>query len=207
MNHMSTPVHDDMLARARSLAPLISSRADATEQAGTMVPEVVDALRQTELFWLMLPTELGGIGADFVTTLEVLEEVTRADASTGWSLMANLTGTALAGAFAGEAAVDAMFGNGKRGISAGMLGPGGKSVEVPGGIRGAGKYSFGSGCAHADWFGAGMLVMDDGKPRTLANGAPEVRVCFVPRDKVEIIGNWDVVGLMGTGRESKVIEA
>ena len=63
-----------------------------------------------------------------------------------------------------------------------MLGPGGKSVEVEGGMKGAGKYAFGSGCDHADWFGAGMLVREDGKPRLLANGLPEVRVCFVPRE-------------------------
>jgi len=194
-----------MLARARALAPLISAQAQATEQAGTMVPEVIEAFRETELFWLMLPAELGGAGADFITSLDVLEEVTRADGSTGWSLMANMTGTALAGAFAGDEGADAMFGNGKRGICAGMLGPGGKSVEVTGGIKGSGKYAFGSGCNHADWFGAGMLVIEDGKPRALANGAPEVRVCFVPRDKVQMIGNWDVVGLQGTGSYEYIV--
>ena len=199
MNHVSSPTTPDMLARARDLAKLVSSHADATEKAGTMVPELVAAFREAGLFWLLLPAELGGTGADFTTAIDVLEEVSRADGSTGWSLMANMTGTALAGAFAGEDAADAMFGGDKLGICAGMLGPGGKSVEVAGGITGSGKYAFGSGCGHADWFGAGMLVMEDGKPRTLANGAPEVRVCFLPRERVQVIGNWDVVGLQGTG--------
>jgi len=80
-----------------------------------------------------------------------------------------------------------------------MLGPAGKAVEVDGGYRGAGHFAFGSGCAHADWFGAGMLVMEGGIPRELASGAPEVRICFVPKDKVRVLGNWDVMGLIGTG--------
>lgn len=196
---------DDLLSRARALGPLIELRAELTEREGTMPAEIVAALREAELFWTLLPTECGGLGGDMVTGLEVIEEITRADGSTGWSLMANMTGTALAGAFAGDEAAEAMFGNGRRAITAGMLGPGGKSVEVDGGIQGGGKYSFGSGCGHADWFGAGMFVMEDGKPRTLANGMPEVRVCFVPRDAVEIKGNWDVAGLMGTGSYDYVV--
>ena len=201
MNHMISPPAPtiDMLARAAALAPLIEAHAAETERLGTMPAPVVAALREAELFWTMLPHELGGAGCDFLETLDVLEEVSRADGSTGWSLMANMTGTALAGAFCGDAAADRMFGGGRRAITAGMLGPGGKAVEVPGGLRGGGRYSFGSGCAHADWFGAGMLVMEDGAPRRLASGLPEVQICFVPAAQVEILGNWDVAGLSGTG--------
>jgi len=192
-------LRSELLGRARALAPFLESRAGATEAAGTLPDDVVAALREAELFWTLLPAEAGGLGADMLAGLDVLEEVVRADGSIGWTLMANMTGTALAGAFAGDDAADAMFGGGRRAITAGMLGPGGKSVEVDGGLRGSGNYSFGSGCNHADWFGAGMLVIEDGKPRTLASGLPEVRVCFVPRDRVRIDGNWNVIGLQGTG--------
>jgi alkylation response protein AidB-like acyl-CoA dehydrogenase len=200
-------LRSDLLGRAQALAPFLESRAQATEAAGTLPPEVVGALREAELFWTLLPREAGGLGGDMLTGLEVLEEITRADGSIGWSLMANMTGTALAGAFAGEEALEAMFGGGRRSITAGMLGPGGKSVEVAGGLHGGGKYSFGSGCGHADWFGAGMLVMEDGKPRTMPNGLPEVRVCFLPKDKVRIDGNWDVMGLKGTGSYDYTVPA
>jgi indole-3-acetate monooxygenase len=42
------------------------------------------------------------------------------------------------------------------------------------------------------------LVMEGGKPRQVAKG-PEVRVCFVPREKVRVLDNWDVHGLVATG--------
>jgi alkylation response protein AidB-like acyl-CoA dehydrogenase len=113
--------------------------------------------------------------------------------------MANSTMTAIAAAFCGDAAVDAMFGNGRRAVTAGMFGPGGKSVEVADGYVGSGRFSFASGSDHADWISAGMFVLENGQPRRLANGQPEVRVCFVPREKVKFTGNWNVSGLAGTG--------
>ena len=85
---------------------------------------MVGALREAELFWTLLPREAGGLGGDMLTGLEVLEEITRADGSIGWSLMANMTGTALAGAFAGEEALEAMFGGGRRSITGRHAWPG-----------------------------------------------------------------------------------
>jgi indole-3-acetate monooxygenase len=44
------------------------------------------------------------------------------------------------------------------------------------------------------------LVMDGGKPRQVTQGkGPEVRVGFVPREKVRVLDNWDVHGLVATG--------
>jgi alkylation response protein AidB-like acyl-CoA dehydrogenase len=187
------------LEKARALSPLIEARADETEADRVLAAEVHEALKETELYWILLPVELGGRGVAITTLIEVIEELSRADGSSGWSYMANAMSTAVAGAFLGDRAVHQMYGGGSRAIPAGMLGPAGKVVETEGGYRGGGMFSFGSGSAHADWFGAGMLVMEDGKPRALPGGAPEVRVCFVPKDRVRLLGNWDVMGLVGTG--------
>jgi alkylation response protein AidB-like acyl-CoA dehydrogenase len=113
--------------------------------------------------------------------------------------MVNAVATALAAAYCGSNAVDAIFGGTERPIVAGMLGPGGKSRRVPGGYDGSGKYSFGSACAHANWLTAGMFVSDEGGQRMIAPGQPEVRVCFIPRSRLEINANWNVLGLQGTG--------
>lgn len=189
----------DFIARARSITSLIRKEAATTESAGTLSKVVVEALKDLELFWMLVPTELGGGGANLTTAVEVLAEITCADGSSGWTLMANSTQTAIAAAFCGPSAIEAMFGGGRRAITAGMFGPGGKSIETDGGYVGSGKFSFGSGCAHADWIAAGMLVLENGAPRRLAGGQPEVRVCFVPRERVQFKGNWDVNGLVGTG--------
>jgi alkylation response protein AidB-like acyl-CoA dehydrogenase len=189
----------DPLTTARSLAPLINAEAAAADAAGTMTEPVVHALAEAGLFGLLVPRSLDGIEADAPTTLAVFEELSKADGSTGWSFLANATTTAFAAAYTGDAAVKAMFGKPGPAIHAGMLGPRGEAKAVEGGFVVHGHFSFGSGSGHAGWIGAGTLVTKDGSLVTSASGVPEMRVVFVPRDAVQFLGNWDVVGPSGTG--------
>jgi alkylation response protein AidB-like acyl-CoA dehydrogenase len=184
---------------ATSLAPLIDGEAAAADAAGTLTQPVVSALGDAGLFGLMVPRSLGGTEADAVTTLLVFEELSRADGSTGWSFLANATTTAFAAAYTGDAAVKEMFSGPAPVIHAGMLGPRGEAKAVDGGYRVSGRFSFGSGCGHAGWIGAGTLVTRDGQFVAGKSGLPEMRVVFVPRERVEFLGNWDVLGLSGTG--------
>jgi indole-3-acetate monooxygenase len=191
----------DLVERARKLAPVIEAAADRTEAAGTMPDDVVQALADADLFWILVPRELGGAEADVRTSLEVFEELARADGSTGWSLMANATSTCFASIFLGDEAVDAMFGpdGSRRPIHAGMFGPIGSMTPDDGGVTVDGRYSFGSGCGHAGWFSAGGMVSVDGEPAVDEFGLPDMRVAFLPSDQVQVTGNWDVLGLGGTG--------
>ena len=193
------PDAEQPIARARRLAPLVERYADASEAGGTLAPDIVEAFRDADLFWMLVPCEMGGLDLDVIEALELWEEVSRADASAGWSLMANALGTGIAASFLSDEAVRQMFGGDRKPIMAGMAGPGGSAVPENGGYRGGGKYQFGSGCVHADWFLAGMFVSEQGENRKLPSGGPEVQVCFLPRDQVETKGNWHVFGLAGTG--------
>ncbi|HEX7444593.1 MAG TPA: acyl-CoA dehydrogenase family protein [Acidimicrobiales bacterium] len=187
-----------LVDRARALAPLIEAEAARAELEGTMTPAVVDALADAGLFWTLVPAELGGAEADAVTSLGVFEELAYADGSTGWSAMANATTSCFAAIYTGDEAVDAMFGA-ELGIHAGMLGPMGTAARADHGFTVSGSYQFGSGCGHAGWFGAGVMEMADGAPALSELGLPAMRVCFLRRDEVELDGNWDVMGLAGTG--------
>ena len=171
---------EDVVDRARQVALLLRSRADQTEQIGTMAPEVVAGLREAGLFGFLMPAEVGGLATDLLTAIEIIEILSRADGSSGWTLMANGLAGALAAAYCDDQAVAKIFVNGSTTTVAGMLGPGGKSQEVAGGYHDKGTYRFGSGAGHADWLAAGMLVIEDGKPRPLPSGQPEVHVCFIP---------------------------
>ena len=163
-------------------------------------------MRESGLFWILLPAEMGGLGASVTSAMDVFEAVSRADGSSGWTLMANSLATAVVAAYCGDEAIERIFGPGHpTSVVAGMLGPGGECIEVDGGYRGSGHYSFGSGSGHADWLAAGMFVLEDGRPRQLATGQPEVQVCVIPRSAIELVGNWDVMGLVGTGSYDYVV--
>ena len=194
----------DLIERTRKLTPLIEGAADRTEELGTMPDDVVEALADAGLFWILVPEELGGSEADIVTALAVFEELARADGSVGWSLMANATSSCFAAIYTGDEAAEAMFAapvrsGGRPGIHAGMFGPIGTLTVDDGGVRVDGNYSFGSGCGHADWFAAGGMVDGGDGPAVDEYGLPDMRVSFLPRDQVQVTGNWDVLGLGGTG--------
>jgi alkylation response protein AidB-like acyl-CoA dehydrogenase len=176
-----------LLEAARSLAPLFESEAAAAESAGELTPSTVAALHEAGLFALMVPSSLGGAEADAVTALEVLTEVCRADGSTGWALLANVTSTAFAAAYCGESAVKEMFTTGTRpAVHAGQFAPRGTAEPVAGGYRVAGRYSFASGSSHAGYLAAGALCGD------------QMLAYYVPKELAVILGNWDVMGLAGT---------
>ena len=172
-------------------------QADEGERLGTMPKPVVDAIRAAGLFEMLVPAELGGAETSTAVTLAVFEQLTAADASVGWSHMAN-TSTGAFSAFLGDAAVARMFADGPSTVLAGQFSPRGPSFPVDGGYRVNGNYSFGSGSGHADWIGGGTIQMD-GDTIAMQDGRPIIRAFFVPRAEVEITGNWDVMGLVGTG--------
>ena len=181
---MSSP---SLLETARSLAPLFEREAAAAEAAGELTPTTVAALTDAGLFALMVPASLGGAEADAVTALEVLAEVCRADGSTGWALLANVTSTAFAAAYCGDEAVKEMFVSGGRPpIHAGQFAPRGTAEPVDGGYRVAGRYSFASGSSHAGYLAGGALAGD------------QMLAVYVPKERAVMLGNWDVMGLAGT---------
>ncbi|MDQ0382953.1 acyl-CoA dehydrogenase family protein [Amycolatopsis thermophila] len=190
----------DALAAAKAIAPLIESEADAIERDTTITKTVVDAIARERLFWLLVPEEYGGWGLGIVDSLKVIEEISRADGSTGWALMANAFSTGIAVGFLDPEGAREIFDQPTPGITAGMILPTGKAVRVEGGYRVTGRYQFASGSAHASWIGAGFVVHDaEGNPLLTETGDPVCRVAFLPREKVEFLGNWNVMGLVGTG--------
>ena len=190
---------NDLLSAARSLRSLVEGEADATDQDLTISGPAIEALAESGLNHLQVPKELGGLEADVDTTLDVLEEVAHQDGSIGWVFMANANATAMCSMFDPDVARLMLEGRPDV-VCAGQFVSRGKAKRVDGGFQVHGRFQFGSGIARATWVGGGALVRDaDGKPEANAGGMPKVLAFVVPSDNVEITGNWDVMGLRGTG--------
>lgn len=196
----------DYIARARSVKPIIDAEADAMEAGATITKPVVDALAENDLFWLLVPSEYGGGGQGIVTSLKVVEELARADGSVGWAFMANAFSTGVAVGFFSPEGAEEMYAGADKAITAGMILPTGTGVRVDGGYEVTGTYGFGSGSNHASWIGAGFVVLgEDGNPEM--NGeTPVCRIAFVPRDQVEFLGGWNVMGMAATGSDNYKVD-
>ncbi len=183
------------LTAARELRGLIESEADRVEQSQNMTPPIVDALYESGLFRLLVPRELGGFEADSGTILEVCEEIAFADGSVGWSFAQNTTVMAYSAYLAPDRAEPLA----RARAAAGMFAPLGVAHKEAGGFRVSGSYPFGSGCGHSEFMGGTAMEMHDGQPPAFENGLPLLRAFIVPIERVLIKGNWDVMGLRGTG--------
>jgi alkylation response protein AidB-like acyl-CoA dehydrogenase len=195
-----TPHSSLLVEEARALRPLIEQEAARAEAETTTTQSVVDALAAAGLGWILVPRELGGTEAGIEDALAVFEELAYADGSTGWSAMANATSSAFAAIYTSDDAAKTMFNADGLGIHAGMLGPVGTARIDNDGFVVTGRYQFGSGCGHATWFGAGTQEVDGaGERLNDESGLPALRVVFLRPEQVVVRGNWDVLGLAGTG--------
>ena len=77
---------DRRLDVARELAPKIRSCADEIEAERELPRPLFEALADGGLFHLAVPRTLGGAEIDLPTYIQVIEELGKADASTGWGV-------------------------------------------------------------------------------------------------------------------------
>ncbi len=177
------------LEAARALRPLVDENA---RRAGMdPVPDAtIEALQGAGLYGVLSPRDVGGAELSVLEALDVFAEVSRADGSAGWCLMASATLVAYFGSYAEQSFVDRMFGSGIP-LAAGQFAPNGTGVPDGDDFVISGRYQFGSGIHRASWVGAGVMV-------TPPAGDAELRFMCFPISEVEVQGNWEVLGLQAT---------
>jgi alkylation response protein AidB-like acyl-CoA dehydrogenase len=180
----------DILAAARALGPEIEHRAAEVETARRIPRDLLEKLIGAGCFRVLVPRSHGGAGADLATTLQLFTELARADASVGWTVMIG-SGGWLDLARLPRATFDAMFAV-EDPIFAGAFNPSGSIDGLDGGYRVNGRWSFASGCEHADWIWGNCV-------EGVVDGAPQLRIALFSPDQVVIEDTWNVSGLCGTG--------
>ena len=181
----------EMLDAVATIAPTFEAEAEESERLGRLSDVSMQAIRSAGLIGLRTPKVFGGYEADPITELEVLEAACRADGSAGWCL-GILTGTsAMAGAYLPRETADMIFANGPVPM-AGAPTPHGKAQPKGDGYVLNGRWSFGSGIHHAEYVMAGARIEGIPPPAGL-------RIFVLLRSEVELVDNWQVAGLRGTG--------
>ena len=184
---------------ARALAPRIRERAGEIEAARQLPQDLVMEIANARLFKVGVSRDEGGLGADIVTTLQVIEEVARADGSTGWCLAMGINTFRQSAQFAPDVRRK-LFHSDPIGVSAGSANPRGRAVAVAGGYQVTGHWFFASGCMHSSLLHGACKVFDGDVPRRRPNGDQEIRIAyFCPKSDARIIDTWNVSGMRGTG--------
>ena len=194
---------NEIVTLAERLIPLIRKLRDTTENDRRIAEPIVRAVRESDLCRMLLAT---GASPRYTPDewLSVLETLAGAEASVSW-LVWNNTLPCFWARFLDDAGRARIFGDSSR-LFAGSTRPTGQAVPTGGGFRLSGRWSLVSGCELADYVHLMSLVHENGVPRMLAPGKPDLRVLFVPKGRYKILDTWHVGGLRGSGSHDVVVE-
>jgi alkylation response protein AidB-like acyl-CoA dehydrogenase len=188
----------EILARARTLAPVLRDRADEIEWTRRLPTDVVELLRATGVFRMGFARDWGGPELSSIEQTEVIEALAYGDPAAGWCAMIG-SDTGLYASFLDRHVAEQMFPSLDM-VTAGLLFPNGRAEIVPGGYRLTGRWQFGSGVTHADWVISGAFLYRDGVPEPGADGSPHDSILLmVPRSDVDVFDTWHTTGLAGSG--------
>jgi alkylation response protein AidB-like acyl-CoA dehydrogenase len=194
---------NEIVTVAERLIPLIRELRHTTEQDRRIAEPIVHAIRQSDLGRMLLDT---GAPPPYtpVEWLRVLETLAGAEASVSW-LIWNTTLPCFWARFLDSAGRTRIFGDSQR-LFAGSARATGQAVPTGGGFRLRGRWALVSGCELADYVSLMSVVHEDGGPRLLAPGQPELRMLFVPKGSYTILDTWHVGGLRGSGSHDVVVD-
>ena len=190
----SSALRAELLAGIRRRRDEFAAAGDRAEELRTLPTETVATLRAMGAFWLKTPAELGGTPLAPLDFCDVMEEFGYADAATAWMIMVGNGGTGTAGGWLPDAGARRVFQPGRPlPLVVGTPGPRGTGRAVADGYVVSGTWGFASGVACADWLIGGFRVPGgDGHPDRLL-------VAVVPSEQAEVVDNWRVAGLQGSG--------
>jgi indole-3-acetate monooxygenase len=184
-------VPTSQLKAARDLSHQLDVNARSNPPGEPIPRDSMELLIEAGLLGLMVPREVGGIELALPDIVDVYEEISRADGSTGWCYFAADCTAAYFGSYLDDAGAQTVFADGVP-LVAGQFAPNGTGTSLGDELVVNGDYQFGSGIAHAAWVGAGVLTSTE-----VGSDSEYLFACF-PAAKADLHGNWDVLGLQAT---------
>jgi alkylation response protein AidB-like acyl-CoA dehydrogenase len=195
----------DLLHAARDMASFIREHSPDGERERCMRPEVFERMAQAGFYRALLARDYGGLELPLPEVMRLFEEVSRADGSTGWCLMIGTAGNAFL-SWLDEGAARLAATAPDRLVIGGQFGATGQAVPVEGGYRVSGRWPFMSGIKQSAWTLGTCVVMEDGQPRLGPAGNPETIMFLTRTGDGQVIDNWEVTGLAGTGSHDFSVE-
>jgi 3-hydroxy-9,10-secoandrosta-1,3,5(10)-triene-9,17-dione monooxygenase len=191
----------ELVAAATAMGPALRERSARASRDQRVPDETVAQFREAGFFRILQPEQWGGYAMDPQVFYAVGLEVARFCPSSAWILGVIAVHNWQLAVFDDQAAQDVWADDPSVLISSSYA-PVGKVKVVDGGYRLSGRWSFSSGAEHCKWAFLGAVVPTPEAPFDMAN----YRTFLVPISDYEIVHNWDVVGLQGTGSHDVVVE-
>lgn len=193
----SVPSREELLRRAQALAPVLEQRAANAEALRRCPDETIRDYVDNDLLRICQPARYGGFEHNYDVLCEVSQTLAHGCGSQAWVHMV-LADNILKLASYSEQAQEDVWGKDATAKLSNCVTPVGKGRPVDGGVIWSGRHTFSSGVDHAQWvMAAGTIDHGDRK---------QACSVLVPKSDITILDDWNVIGLVGTGSKTFVIE-
>ena len=191
---------NQLLADARAMVPALIQRQAEAAELGHLPDATLAEMQSCGFFRIMQPKPYGGYELPPQVFFDVQQTLAEGCMSTAWVLGVVAIHNWQLGMFDAQAQQDVWGDDSSVLISSSYM-PVGKVKRVEGGYMLSGHWGFSSGSKHCQWAFLGGMV-----PPAAPGEAPDYRTFLVPKGDYQIVDNWDVSGLQGTGSNDIVID-
>jgi 3-hydroxy-9,10-secoandrosta-1,3,5(10)-triene-9,17-dione monooxygenase len=187
----------DFVERAKAMLPALAERVQKADSLRRIPDETIADFREAGFFRMLQPRRWGGHEVDPRVFFDTQATIATACPSSAWVL-------GVIGVHAWQLALfdlkaqEEVWGKDSSILISSSYAPTGKVERAEGGYRISGRWSFSSGCDHAQWVFLGGFVPD--------SKTPDMRTFLAPRGEYTIEDNWHVMGLKGTGSKDIVLD-
>ena len=192
------PTAEEIVKRAEAMIPMLRERADACEKNRMVPVETIQAFQEAGFFKILQPKRWGGYEMHPNVLNRVLMELARGCPSSAWNVMVLGVHPFEIGLLPTRCG-DELWGEDNTRLVSSSYAPFGTVTKVDGGYVLNGEWLTSSGCDHA----AGGAFLGG---RVQENGEQVFRSFWVQRSDFEIIDDWFVVGLAGTGSKKLLVK-
>lgn len=191
------PQGEALLRRAVDLVPMLAEREVATEAARNVPAETIAAYHDTGILRALQPRRFGGLQLPFGVFSRIVETLAEGCAASAWVYAVLAEHQWIIASLPEQGQID-VWGDTPNAVASSSLAPRETARRTTGGWRLSGRFPFSSGCTHAEWAIIGARCED-------AAGNTPTRYLLVPMEAIEIIDDWHVLGLRGTGSRTLML--
>jgi alkylation response protein AidB-like acyl-CoA dehydrogenase len=187
---VKVPSRAELVQRVADIVPVLRANAQWGDQHRRLADESVAAMVDAGVLRMLVPRQYGGYESDMQTIVDVGIQLGRGDGSPAFCATA-WWAQCWAVAHFPDSVQDEVFASPDVRIC-GTLVPNGGGEITKDGVVVSGEWGFNSGAWHSQW-----KVLSTFAPNPAGEMEPIAAV--VPMSDLEILDDWDVAGLRGTG--------
>ncbi len=171
----------------------IKTHSEQMEESKTILSDILEIIYEHQLFKIFTPKTLGGLEKPLVDGLKIFQQVGAIDGNVGWAVTIGSGGNMFIPLF--DRQLCEKHFNQKEAVIAGS-GKFGVAERVNDGYRISGEWKYCSGADYATLFTMNCKIQ----------GSNQIITCSVPREKVEVIPDWNAIGLKATSSHTMKLE-